>query len=183
MIRDQDQDRDRSGASDLALTLVAVVAILLMIPVVDLAGHMDPWALFLILAAAVMVISRRDSLRATFALGAMGVIWLGDGPATLSAWTLVVAVLLFTAHTSLAMGSCSPPAGSLGRAVVLRWLGRWAVVVVITAAVFGLARLIQNLHKSDAEIIVALAFVVLVGLVLLLRNETLVAVKGEETNP
>lgn len=166
-------DPDVSGGPERALAVIGAAAILLVLPLEVVAGDVAPWMPVVILMATVLVYVRRDSPHGLIALAVVALSWLVASPDRLTAWTMVVAVLLFTAHTTLAMRTSAPPSAEFGRAVVLRWLGRWAAVVLVTVAVFGLAYAVKNLHRSDGEAVLALTLVLLGALVLLLRAETL----------
>jgi hypothetical protein len=166
-------DPARRTGDDLVLSAGAAVAVLLVLPVIVVAGTFSFWMAPATLLAAFMVYYRRDSSHALAALGAIALMWVAADPGSLSPWSLPVAVLMLVVHTCLALQTTAPPGADLGRAVRTRWLNRAAVVGLLTALVYLLAVVLQNLHRSDAEIVLAATFALLGCLILLLRRETL----------
>lgn len=163
----------RPIGDELVLSVIAAVATLLVIPVVVVAANLNAWMVVVVVIAAAMVFSRRDSAHALAALGAIALVWIAAGPNSLSAWSVVIALLMFTVHTALALQTTAPPGAGFGRAVVTRWLVRSAVVAGLTVVVYAAAVSLDDLHRSDGEAVLAAALALLGGLVLLLRRETL----------
>ncbi|MDX6298014.1 MAG: hypothetical protein QOI51_1871 [Nocardioidaceae bacterium] len=166
-------DAIRPMGDELVLSVIATVATLLVIPVIVVAGSLNAWMVVVVVLAAAMVYSRRDSAHGLAALGAIALAWIAGRPDPLSPWSVVIALLMFTVHGALALQTTAPPGAGLGRAVVTRWLVRSAVVAGITVVVYVVAVSLDNLHRSDGEAVLAAALALLGGLVLLLRQETL----------
>jgi hypothetical protein len=166
-------DSTRPTGDQLVLAVVAAAATLLVVPVIVVAGDFSLWMAPAAAIAAGFVFARHDSSHGLAALGIVALLWLAARPDALSPWTVVVALLMFTIHTCLALRSTAPPGATLGRVVVTRWLRRSALVAVLTLLVYVAAISLRNLHRSDAEVVLASALALLGGLILLLRQETL----------
>jgi hypothetical protein len=166
-------DPSRRSGADLLLSVCAALAVLLVLPVVIAAGAFSFWMAPATLLAAFMVYHRRDSSHALAALGTLALMWIAADPGTLSPWSVPVALLMLVVHTCLALQTTAPPGAALGRAVWTRWLVRFSVVGLLTILVYLLAVVLQDLHRSDAEIVLAATLALLGCLILLLRRETL----------
>lgn len=154
------------------LSAIAVAAVLLMLPVVILAGHFQLVTIPLIVLAALLVAADRDSLYGMAAVGILALLWIAARPATLSPWTLVTALLLFTIHAALALRTTEPPGASLGPVTVRRWVVRCGVVAAVTAGVYGVSLVLHLAQPHNNDIVVVLALVLLGALILLLRHES-----------
>lgn len=169
-------DSDRLTGHDLLLAIIGAVAVVLVVPALLLASHVDWWVPPVDLVAALFVFGRRDSVHGLIALAAIALMWIASGAGVSTPWSLVVAFLMFVAHGTLALRTTIPPRARLDRLVVTRWLRRGAAVMALTAAVYLLVFALRDLGQADAEIVLAAALVILGALILLLRAETLDAV-------
>ena len=163
----------RLGGQDQMLAGLAGVATVLVVPVVVVAGDFRAWMALALAIAAAMVATRQDSPHALAALGIIALVWIGARPDDLTPWSLVIALLMFTIHVALAFRTTAPPQATVDRTAVARWLGRCALVVALTGLVYLAALALRNLDRSDAEGVLAVAFALLSGLILVLRHETL----------
>lgn len=156
-----------------ALLMVAVGATVLVLPLLAMAGDIRAVTVPGIIMAALLVAAGRDSMGALAALGIVTLLWVSSTPRDLTAWSLVLALLMMTIHAAVALRSTAPPGAALGSTVLLRWLGRFAVVMGVTGLAYVLALGLDHLHGGGNQIVVAAALAFLGGLVLLLRHETL----------
>lgn len=154
------------------LVLVAVTAVLLALPVVLLAGEVHLVAVPGVFLAAALIAAGRDSLHAGVALAIVVLLWLMARPNAVSPWSLVLALLMLTAHAAVALRSSVPPGAPLDRGVVLRWVGRGLAVTGITGLVYLVGLAVHQLNRGDNQLIVVAAPALLGGLILLLRHET-----------
>lgn len=154
------------------LSAAAVAATLLVLPLLAVAGNFHWLMVPGVGLAAALVAAGRDSLHALAALMLVALLWLVADPAPLSPWSLVLAVLMLTAHSAVALRSTVPPGATLDSAITLRWVWRGLAVIGLAVLVYlgGLA--VHHLRRADSEVVVVVALVLLGGLVLLLRNET-----------
>jgi membrane-bound ClpP family serine protease len=166
-------DSIRPTGHELVVAIVGVVAVLLVLPVIAAAGNVSWWMVIVALGAAAFVFLRRDSGHGLAALAGITMMWLASDSDPASPWSLAVALLMFTTHTSLALRTTAPPGAPFSSTVVLRWLGRSAVICAVTAVVYLLVFAFRDLQQADAEVILALALAMLGALILLLRSETL----------
>jgi len=155
------------------LALASAVAIVLVLPVVLVAGHLALWMVAALGIAAALAYGRRDSWHGLVALAVVALVWIAAEPRTGSLWSLAVALLMFTTHACLALQASAPPGATLGQALQKRWLARSAVVAGATAIVYLAAVAARDLPRSDEETGLAVGLAVVAGLVLLLRQETL----------
>lgn len=155
------------------LVAVAVASIVLVLPVIALAGNIRGVTVPGIILAAVLVAAGRDSVGALAGLGLVVLLWVVSTPRTLTPWSVVLAVLMLTTHAAVALRSSAPPGARLGSTVLLRWLRRWAAVMGVTGLAYLLALALDKLHHGGSQVVVGLALGLLGVLVLLLRRETL----------
>jgi hypothetical protein len=166
-------DSTRPRGHELVLAIVGVAAVLAVIPVIVVAGDLDFWMPVAAVVAAAAVFARRDSGHALVALAAVALMWLASGADPASWGTLVVALLMFVTHASLALRTTAPPGAAIGRDAVLRWLARSLLAAVLTGLVYALVYAVRDLERTDAEVILAAALLLLGCLILLLRQATL----------
>ena len=178
-------DDPRPAGDDRRLSALAALATVLVIPVIVVAGHFSLWMAPAAVIAAYAAFTKRDTSHGLAVLGVVALMWMAARPGSLSPWTIVVALLMFTIHTALALQTTAPPGVNLGGAIGLCWLRRSAVVLALTVLVYVAADALQGLHRSDAEVFLAAAFALLGCLVLLLRRETLEGVlpRSSHTEP
>jgi hypothetical protein len=161
-------DRDQPG-----LALLAVAATVLVLPVLVLAGDFRGADLPGIVLAAALVAVRRDTAHATVALLIVAVLWLHSSPAAVTPWSVVMATLMLTMHSATALRSSIPPRALVGSTLARRWLRRGAVVTGLTMLVYLLSVALHQLNRGSSELVLVLTLCLVVGLVLLLRSETL----------
>lgn len=155
------------------LAAVAAAAVLLVLPVVVVTSGVHLWMVVALVVAAALVYARRDSVHGLIGLAVVGVVWLVARPGGGSAWSLAVALLMFTTHACLALQAAAPPGAVFSRDIVSRWLRRCGVVAAVTAAVYVAALGTRTLPRSPAPVLLAVSLAVTTALVLLLRQETL----------
>jgi hypothetical protein len=155
------------------LTGVAVTSTLLVLPVIVLAGDLSVLTVPGVLLAAGLMAAGRDNARPLAALLIVAGLWLLSGPDAVTPWSLVLATLMLTMHSAVALRSSVPPGAAIGFGVVRGWLQRGALVVAVTALVYLVGIAVNHLERGDSEVVVVLALGLLGGLVLLLRQETL----------
>ncbi|GAA4358856.1 hypothetical protein [Angustibacter luteus] len=83
--------------------------------------------------------ARPDSHWPAAALAAVGVYWLGWGPAGLSWWSLAAALLLLGCHAAAALASLGPPGMRVDAVTWRTWARRTSVVAAATVGVWALA--------------------------------------------
>jgi len=155
------------------LSLVAVIAVVLLLPLLIVAGSFH-WVMVPgVLLAAALMSAGRDSLHALVGLAVVALLWLLAEPAPLSPWSLVLAVLMLTAHSAVALRSTVPPGAAPDRAIMARWAWRGLAVTGLGAFGYLLALVVHHLQRVDSEVVVAAVLVLLGTFVLLLRHETL----------
>ncbi len=154
------------------LTAIAVAAALLVLPLIAIAGDFGIFDLPGIALAAGLVAGGRDTTRPLAGLLVIALLWVGSGPSEITAWTLVLATLMLTIHCAVALRDSVPGGARIGRELAVRWLQRGGLVVAVTALVYLAGIAVHHLGRGDSEVVVALALCLLVGLILLLRNET-----------
>ena len=166
-------DSARLTGADLILALTGAAAVLLVLPVIAVAGDFAWWMVLVGVFGAATVYSRRDSGHGLVVLGAVAFMWLVAQPSASSAWNLAVAMLMFTVHITLALRTTAPPGAEMGREVARRWLLRAGLVSVLTTAVYVLVFALRNVRQANLEVVLAVSILALGGLVMLLRAETL----------
>ena len=163
----------RTPSDHPALVGVAVGSTVLTLPVMALAGQASLATVPGVLLAAVLVAFGRDAANALVSMGIVALLWAASAPPPLSPWSLVLALLLLTTHAAVALRSTAPPGAALDGVLLVRWFARCAVVSAITGAAFVVALALDHLHHGGSQVLVTGALVLLGGLVLLLRHETL----------
>lgn len=153
------------------LAVLAAACLIAVLPVVAVSGGLHLWMAPVLLIAAGLVFARHDTGHGLAALTLVALVWVVSTPDPESAWSLVVALLMFAAHTCLALQATGPPTANLAPAVVRRWLLRSASVAVLTAGTYAVARVMGTLTTAEAEVVLPLALTLLAALVLLLRLE------------
>ena len=83
--------------------------------------------------------ARPDSHWPAAALAAVGVYWLGWGPAELSGWSLPAALLLLGGHAAASLAALGPPGMRVDAVTGRTWGRRTSVVAAATACVWVLA--------------------------------------------
>lgn len=161
------------GGDERMLALASAVAIALVLPVVLVAGHLHVWMVAALAIGAALAYGRRDSWHGLVALAVVALVWIAAQPDPGSVWSLAVALLMFTTHACLAVQATAPPGADLGRALRKRWVARSAVVAGATVSMYVAAVAARHLPHSDAGTGMAVGLVLVAGLVLLLRQETL----------
>lgn len=162
------------------LPLLSALPVLLVVPVALVAGSVGLWMVGAGVLAAVLVYRAPDSERGALALGLAATVWLFAGPETLSPWSLVVALLLLTSHSVLALRATAAPATDFGAEMLRRWLVRGTAVAAVTAVVYVAAVAVDSLPRSSTGVAVAAGLALLAGLVFLLRQETMRAHDSRE---
>ncbi|MGI8701965.1 MAG: hypothetical protein ACR2JU_12310 [Nocardioidaceae bacterium] len=157
------------------LPLLSAVPVLLVLPVAAVAGSVALWMGVAVFLAAGLAYREPDSGRGAFALGLAAAVWVFAGPEALSAWSLVVALLLLTSHAALALRATAAPATDFGGEVLRRWGLRSTAVAAVTAVGYVVAAAVGSLPRSSTGAAVAVGLVLLAGLVVLLRHETVKA--------
>jgi len=165
------------------LAALAVAATILALPVLMFAGGFSLVSLAGVALAAGLVAAGRDSAHALGALLVLGFLWLNSGANPVTPWTLVMALLMLTIHASVGLRASLPPGAQLGRDLALRWLRRGALVLAITALVYLLGVAVHEVDRGAHDLIAVLAMVLLGGLVLLLRSETLGGARPPTRDP
>lgn len=155
------------------LTAIAIGSMALVLPVLLLAGDFRLVTVPGVLLATALVATGRDTLHALGALVIVSVLWLASHADHLTPWSLVVAALMLTAHSAVALRSCLPPSAAISREIGIHWVRRCAVVLAVTGLVYLLGISVHQLHRGDSQTLVVLALVLVGGLVLLLRRETI----------
>ncbi len=162
------RSRDRA-----VLALLPTVAVISVLPVVVVAGRLQVWMVPAVVLAAASSYARPDSAGGLVALGVVALVWLAARPGGGSAWTLVVALLMFTAHACLSLQSTAPPGAAFDPVVKVRWLARSAVVTGLTAAIYVAALGFRHLPHTSTQLAPALSLALIAGVALLLRREAL----------
>lgn len=159
------------------LSAIAVAAMLLMLPVLLLAGDLRLLTIPGVLLAAALVAGGRDTLHALAALAVVSILWLTSHADTLTPWSVMAAALMLTTHGAVALRSSVPPGAAIEREIGVRWVRRGAGVLALTAVVYLVGVGVHQLRPGTSELVVVIALVLGGVLVLLLRSET---VRGSE---
>lgn len=171
------QDRLRLETERPLLPVLSALPLVLVLPVVALTATAQGWMVVALLIAAASVYGAPDSTRGAFGIGLTAAVWVLAGPDSVSWGSLVVALLLLTSHSVLALRSTAPPTVEFGEDIVRRWLQRAGGVAAVTAGVWLAALGVDRLARTLTAAGVAVGLLLVGGLALLLRLET---VRGSE---
>ena len=153
------------------LRLVVAIAPLLVLVLAHAAGA--AWStpiavvvLLLSLAAAV----EPDSHVALVVLAVLGWFWAARVADPASVWSLPAACTVLVFHGTAALSATAPPAATLPRVTLVRWLRRVLAVSAATALLWLLARLAVAAHPAGDAVLTAAALSVMALVALALRR-------------
>ena len=126
-------------------------------------GEFRPLTTLVLMGLAAVVMLAPDSGAPMFLVLAFGALWAVSVPATLTAWTLLVAADLLVLHLACTLASLGPPQLVLERATFRLWAGRGALLLAVTALVWLGARLLGGLDLSANGGVTAVALGLLLG--------------------
>jgi hypothetical protein len=155
------------------LTAVAVAAVALCLPVLVLGGAFRAVMVPGVVLAAALMAAGRETLHALAGLAIVALLWVTADPAAMTPWNLVLAVLMTTGHAAAALRSSVFPGAWLDPVIVRRWLRRGLAVSGLTTVVYLIGLAMQHLDHNGGETVPFVALLLLAGLILVLRRETI----------
>lgn len=146
------------------LRLSVVVATLVLLAAIPAAGGVFH-AVFSVLAVvlALVVAVLPESHAGVALLLGLGVLWAISVPERLDGWLLLAAVTLMVVHLACTLAAYGPAGHHLDGDLLLVWARRGGLCVVVTLAVWLLARAISFLDLPGSGLLLGAALVVVLA--------------------
>ncbi|MGZ4599058.1 hypothetical protein [Oryzihumus sp.] len=146
------------------LRLVVALAPVLFLAVAHAAGA--SWSGPVTICVVVLALASAaepDSHVALVVLAVLGWFWAARVGDPTSWWALAAAWVVLVGHGAGALAATVPSSGQLPRVVVRQWATRAALVGLLTAGVWGLARAGTAMHPQGRATLTVLALLALAG--------------------
>lgn len=178
-----DWERDLSW-SQRVLRVLILVSSLLALTSVRLAGSAPSFpAAAVVLALTVLVIFRPQSHAAAVLILAVAWVWYRSVSDPTTPWVIAVALSLLVLHAAGAMAATAPAAAPFQPTTWVAWAKSVVIVAVATTAVWLFSLASRHLHTHVGVALVVVTLVVVSGLALVLRGQSLASESPEFTDP
>lgn len=131
------------------------------------------WMLPVVLAAALVCAFRRESNAGLAVIVILALHWVAAVEDPTDPWLLVVAMSIAVFHTAMAAEGVAPPGAPWSPAMRARWLGRLAIVLVLTVVARAVEVVVEGADLEGSALVLAAALTVLTIAALTLRARAL----------
>ncbi len=160
------------GRHGAVLRGLIVVAAVVSIVTTAAVGEVSVFGVGLVVAATLFTVSRPDSSAPLLLIVLLLTQWYAGVSPALPRWSIVPALAVLVIHAAAARASVVPRRAEVDAAATRRWLLHVGIVAWLTATLWALTVVFDGIAGSGtvAVSVIALGFVVALGLVLILRE-------------
>lgn len=165
------------------LMIIAVLSITLASAAIARATPFtDTWVVYCVVVIAMVVAADPSEQLGLVLMSIVLFQSITAGQAVTSPWALALAVALHVFHSVVALMSVTPHSATVHQTIVIRWIGRSAVVLLITVGVWLLVVAFERRELPGNVTLSMLAFAVLVAAVVGFAARTLPANGGDSAD-
>lgn len=157
-----------------AFRLVAVVASLgALLAAAGANGRLWPAGLFIVTVLAVASAVRPDTHMGLVLVVVIVWHWLATVDGVGGPWLPLAAVCLLVHHAVIALSASTPIGGVLPTVIVLRWVGRTALVASATVGMWAVVAVFDSRDTPGNALLTALALTIVTGGAVMIRSRSL----------